>query len=140
MVVSFTPRPFYHRGKYLQYTLDRRLVGPQIRSGRGGEEKNSYYCLRRESKPDHPALLMQLLLLLEKNVNGNICSEIQCVVCWKESCQKCGLHSDVSGVISEARDEHSLQCVLCEKGERCNQTGKKITRISCKSKKKKNII
>jgi len=40
-VVSFTPRPLYPRGKSLRYPLDRRLGGPQSRSGRGGEEKNS---------------------------------------------------------------------------------------------------
>jgi hypothetical protein len=33
-VVSFTPRPLYTR-----YPLDRRLGGPQSRSGRRGEEK-----------------------------------------------------------------------------------------------------
>jgi hypothetical protein len=40
-VVSFTPRPLYHQGKRPWYPLDRRLGGPQSRSGRGGEEKNS---------------------------------------------------------------------------------------------------
>jgi hypothetical protein len=30
-------------GKDPQYALDRRLGGPQSRSGRGGEEKNSQY-------------------------------------------------------------------------------------------------
>jgi hypothetical protein len=40
-VVSFTPWPLYPRGKSLWYLLDRRLGGPQIRSGRGSEEKNS---------------------------------------------------------------------------------------------------
>jgi len=40
-VVSFTPRPLYHRGKSPWYPLHRRLGGPQSRSGRGGEEKNS---------------------------------------------------------------------------------------------------
>jgi len=40
-VVSFTPRPLYSQGKSLWYPLDRRLDGPQSRSGRGGEEKNS---------------------------------------------------------------------------------------------------
>jgi hypothetical protein len=40
-VVSFTPRPFYPQGKSPKYALDRRLGGPQRRSGRGGEEKNS---------------------------------------------------------------------------------------------------
>jgi hypothetical protein len=40
-VVSFTPRLLYPRGKIPGYPLDRRLGGPQCRSGRGGEEKNS---------------------------------------------------------------------------------------------------
>jgi hypothetical protein len=40
-VVSFTPRPLYLQGKSPCYPLDRRLGGPQGRSGRGGEEKNS---------------------------------------------------------------------------------------------------
>jgi hypothetical protein len=34
------PRQLYLQGKSLWYTLDRRLDGPQSRSGRGGEEKN----------------------------------------------------------------------------------------------------
>jgi hypothetical protein len=40
-VVSFTPPPLYSQGKSPWDPLDRRLGGPQIRSGRGGEEKNS---------------------------------------------------------------------------------------------------
>jgi hypothetical protein len=32
-VVSFTPRPLYSRGKSPRYPLDRRLGGPQNRSG-----------------------------------------------------------------------------------------------------------
>jgi hypothetical protein len=40
-VVSFTPWPLYPQGKSPWYPLDRRLGGPQSRSGRGGEEKNS---------------------------------------------------------------------------------------------------
>jgi hypothetical protein len=36
-VVSFT---LYPQGKSLWYPLDRRLSGPQSRTGRGGEEKN----------------------------------------------------------------------------------------------------
>jgi hypothetical protein len=55
-VVSFTPRPLYPQEKSLWYPLDRRLGGPQSRSGRRGGEKNSqpppgiepYY-------PDRPA-------------------------------------------------------------------------------------
>jgi hypothetical protein len=34
-------RPLYPQGKSPWYQLDRRLGGPQSRSGRGGEEKNS---------------------------------------------------------------------------------------------------
>jgi hypothetical protein len=40
-VASFTPRPLYTQGKSPWYPLDRSLGGPQSRSGRGGEEKNS---------------------------------------------------------------------------------------------------
>jgi hypothetical protein len=40
-VVSFTPRPLYTKGKSPLYPLDRRLCGPQRRSGRSGEERNS---------------------------------------------------------------------------------------------------
>jgi hypothetical protein len=40
-VVSFTPRPLYLQGKGPWCPLDRRLGGPQSRSERGGEEKNS---------------------------------------------------------------------------------------------------
>jgi hypothetical protein len=40
-VVRFTPRPLYPHGKGPCYPLDRRLSGPQSRSGHGGEEKNS---------------------------------------------------------------------------------------------------
>jgi hypothetical protein len=38
---SLTPRPLYPQGKSPLYPLDRRLGGPQSRSGSGGEEKNS---------------------------------------------------------------------------------------------------
>jgi hypothetical protein len=40
-VVSFTPWPLYPQGKSPLYPLDRKLGGPQSRSGRGDEEKNS---------------------------------------------------------------------------------------------------
>jgi hypothetical protein len=39
-VVSFTPLPLYPQGKSPWYQFDRRLGGPQSRSG-VGEEKNS---------------------------------------------------------------------------------------------------
>jgi hypothetical protein len=40
-VVSFTTQPLYSRGKSPLYTLDKRLGGPDSRSGRGGAERNS---------------------------------------------------------------------------------------------------
>jgi hypothetical protein len=40
-VVSSTPRRLYPQGKGPCYPLDRRLGGPQSRSGRGSEEKHS---------------------------------------------------------------------------------------------------
>jgi hypothetical protein len=40
-VVSFTHRLLYPQGKSPWYSLDRTLGGPQSRSGRGDEEKNS---------------------------------------------------------------------------------------------------
>jgi hypothetical protein len=38
-MVSVMPRPLYPRGKRPRYPLDRKLGGPQSRSGRSGEEK-----------------------------------------------------------------------------------------------------
>jgi hypothetical protein len=40
-VLSFTSQPLYPQGKSPRYPLHRKLGGPQGRSGRGGEEKNS---------------------------------------------------------------------------------------------------
>jgi len=41
-VLSFTPLLLYPpTGRRPQFPLERRLGGPQSRSGRGGEEKNS---------------------------------------------------------------------------------------------------
>jgi len=37
-VVRFTPRPLYSQGKSPWCSLDRRLGGPQNRSGHDGEE------------------------------------------------------------------------------------------------------
>jgi hypothetical protein len=55
-VVSFTLRPLYPQGKSSWYPLDRRLGGPQSRSGRGGEEKNSQSPQGIEPpNPDRPA-------------------------------------------------------------------------------------
>jgi hypothetical protein len=40
-VVSFTTRPLYPQGKSSWYALDRRLGGPQSRSGHSGEEREN---------------------------------------------------------------------------------------------------
>jgi hypothetical protein len=39
-MVSFTARPLYHREKRAQYPLDKRLGGPQSKSGQYREEKH----------------------------------------------------------------------------------------------------
>jgi hypothetical protein len=55
-VVSFTPQPLYPQGKSPWYPLDRRLGGPQSRSGRGDEAKNSQPPPGIEPlNPDRPA-------------------------------------------------------------------------------------
>jgi hypothetical protein len=46
-------------GKKNWYPFDRRLGGPQSRSGRGGEEKNSQ-PLQVLKPPDHPACSLAL--------------------------------------------------------------------------------
>jgi len=46
-MVSLTPRPLYLRGKNPWYPLNRRLGGPQSRSGRSDREK-SLHCPCRE--------------------------------------------------------------------------------------------
>jgi len=51
-VASFTIRPLYPQGKGSRYQLDRRLDGPQSRSGHGGEEKDSHSPPRIE--PPNP--------------------------------------------------------------------------------------
>jgi hypothetical protein len=53
-VVSFTPLPVYLPGKELLLSLDRRLGGPQSRSGNDGERKIP--SPRRDSNPDHPII------------------------------------------------------------------------------------
>jgi hypothetical protein len=53
-VVSFTPRPIYPQGKGPWFPLDRRLGGPQSRSGRGGEDKNSSPYLDSNSRSSSP--------------------------------------------------------------------------------------
>jgi hypothetical protein len=40
LVARFTPRKLYPQGKSPRYTLDRRLGGPQSRSGCGGLVEN----------------------------------------------------------------------------------------------------
>jgi hypothetical protein len=47
-VGSFMSRLIYRQGNSPWYPLDRRLGGPQSRSGHGGEEKNSHSLSGRE--------------------------------------------------------------------------------------------
>jgi hypothetical protein len=47
-MVSFAPRPLHPQEKSPWYPLDMSLAGPQSRSERGGEEKNSQPLPRLE--------------------------------------------------------------------------------------------
>jgi hypothetical protein len=49
-VVSFTPRPLYPKGRSSRYPLDRRMGGPQSRSGR-----EKFPAPTGTRTPDHPA-------------------------------------------------------------------------------------
>jgi hypothetical protein len=76
-VVSFTPRPLYPQGKSPWYSLDRRLGGPQSRSGGGGggggEEKNSQPPTgNRTQNPDRPARSTALYRLSCHGSHGNV--------------------------------------------------------------------
>jgi hypothetical protein len=71
-VVSFTPRPLYSQGNILRYPLDRKLGGPQSRSGWGGEEINSHPPVGIRT-PDHPARSPALY-------HGAIPATVSCVV------------------------------------------------------------
>jgi hypothetical protein len=63
-MVSFTPRLLYPEGKSPLYGLDRRLGGPQSRSGHGVEEKNSHLPqgieLRSSDRPARSQSLYRL--------------------------------------------------------------------------------
>jgi hypothetical protein len=61
-VVSFTPRPLYSQGKSPWYPSDRRLCGPQSRSGRGSEEKNSRCLLGLEPPP--PPIITTVIVVM----------------------------------------------------------------------------
>jgi hypothetical protein len=66
-VVSFTIRPLYHQRKRPWYPLDRRLGGPQSRSKRCCEEKNSLPLPGIESpiiQPIGQLYITELILLI----------------------------------------------------------------------------
>jgi hypothetical protein len=72
-LVSFTPRPLYPQGKSPWYPLDRRPGGPQSRSGRGGEEKNS------QPQPGIEARIPIVQPVAHLKVSG--------VAAWSENCK-----------------------------------------------------
>jgi hypothetical protein len=67
---QLTPRPLYSQGRSPWYPLDKKLSGPQSRSGCGGEEKNSQPLPGLETPIMQPvtqrytAELSRLLILL----------------------------------------------------------------------------
>jgi hypothetical protein len=56
-VVGFRPRRLYSRGNVPRYPFDKRLVGPQRRSGLCGEQKNFLPLPGIEPQPFSPQLL-----------------------------------------------------------------------------------
>jgi hypothetical protein len=63
-VVSFRPLPLYPQGNSLWYPLDKRLGGPQSRSGRCGEKKNVLSLPENEPQSlSHPACTLVLYWL-----------------------------------------------------------------------------
>jgi hypothetical protein len=68
-VVSFAPWPLYHLGKSPRYTLDRRLGGPQSRSGWCRVKRNLLPLPEIEHLPSSPypvAVATDLALLIEQ--------------------------------------------------------------------------
>jgi hypothetical protein len=57
-VVSFTPRPRYPRENRPRYSLDRRLGGPESRSGRCGVISNPCYSVSRDVQSHINAALL----------------------------------------------------------------------------------
>jgi hypothetical protein len=70
-VVSFTPRPLYPQGKSPWYPLERRLGGPQSRSGRDGLEKNSQPP--SGIKPQNPDRSARSPALYRLSYHGSYC-------------------------------------------------------------------
>jgi hypothetical protein len=68
-VVSFTPLAALPQGKEPPQPLDRRLSGPQSRSGRGREEKNSQPPLGVE--PQNPDRLARSPVLCRLRYHGS---------------------------------------------------------------------
>jgi hypothetical protein len=73
-VMRLTPWPLYPQGKSPLYPLDRRLRGPQSRSGRGGEEKNSQPRPGLESSIIQPVTQRYTTELSQLHKNGRCLS------------------------------------------------------------------
>jgi hypothetical protein len=93
-MVSFTPRSLYPQRKSSWYPLDRRLGGPQSRSGRGGEEKNSQPLPGLELPIIRPVAqryitelsrLRCIIYAVDKLVLNNLRNSAVCTKCWSRS-------------------------------------------------------
>jgi hypothetical protein len=83
-VLSFTRRPLYFQGKGHWYPMDTRLGGPQSRSRRGGEEKNSQCLLGLEPPTFQPvaqSYTTELTRLLKKYRGGMILTSSLIKIC-----------------------------------------------------------
>jgi hypothetical protein len=87
-VTIFTPRPLYLQGKSPWHPLDRRLGGPQNRSGRGGKEKNSQPLSRLEPPIIQPLAQrytteLSRLLLFSLTLPNTVAWSMQDITCNK---------------------------------------------------------
>jgi hypothetical protein len=64
-VVSFTPRLLYPRGKSIRYPLDKRLGGPQSRSGRHGAEKSLTPAIQ-------PVIIIFVAVAVSRSRDGSV--------------------------------------------------------------------
>jgi hypothetical protein len=115
--VRFTPRPLYPQWKCPGYPLDRRLGGPQSRSG----EKSP--ALAGTRTPDHPAHSTALELSQPLDARGEILSAILCTVYMVHCCKSYRLAARLFE--RSTRDDHEA---VAEDLTRCCKT--RVTAVS----------
>jgi hypothetical protein len=98
-VVSFTPQLIYPQGKSPWYPLDRRLGGPQNRSGRAGEEKNSQPLPGLE-----PQIIQPVAQRYTTELSRLLIECVNCTCIW-EWCIFGSMRDELAGERRELRNE-----------------------------------